>query len=220
MVSTRRIGERGPLHSTVTWGEQLIFSPSKGIPNGSSTFLLQAAVHRSIQARGQELSHSSLPCPQLSGATLLTQFVTSSRKYFTSFPLPKARNRDPHASLVTFSPPKHEASCDQRPGLLWSSSVISAQTTEEILKFWERAVRSPHHRGMQDKESIITDGSRFVERGMDSRCHKERHHQGKISKGETRVGRWQHSTSQVYPGANPSHPDCQLLGQQRMCGAH
>lgn len=175
-----------------------------------------AQVHTSS---GQELSHSSLPCPQLSGATLLTEFVTSSGKYFTSFPLPKARNRDPHASLVTFSPPKHEASCDQRPGLLWSSSVISAHTTEEILKFWERAV-SPHHRGMQDKEGVITDGSRFGERGMDSRCHKERHHQGKISNGEIRVSRWQHSTSQVHPGANSSHPDCQLLGQQRMWGAH
>lgn len=117
-------------------------------------------------------------------------------------------------------PPKHTASCDPRPGLLWPSVVTSAQIAEEIVKFWERALRSPHHRGTQDQEGVTADRGRFVERGMDSssRVHKERHHHGKIAKGGNKSQQMatQHITSsswgQTFPSQTPAARPAKSVG--------
>lgn len=140
------------------------FLPPKGKLNSTSTLLLQAAAHKSIQAQGQEYPHSSVPCPQVHRATLLAS-VLQAAEVFSSFPLPKVMNADPHASLVTPFPPKHAASHNPQPGLLRPSGAISAQTAEEIVKLWEKAQRSPHHRGTQDKEGVIADRGGLVEGG-------------------------------------------------------
>lgn len=72
-----------------------ILSPSdQGKPNSSPILLLQAAVHKLIEAQGGGYTLSSMPCPQIGGATLLASLLQAAGSV-----LPPSKVRNTSCSL-------------------------------------------------------------------------------------------------------------------------